>query len=101
MNFPKIPDKLYDILKWFTLIVLPAFGTLYSKLSNIWSLPYGEQVASTVIAVVAFLGVVLGISTYAYNKQPTTVDVLEYADDVEDYEVEYDLDEDTEDGDAE
>ena len=31
----KLPDKVYDVLKWIALIVLPASGTLYSVLSGI------------------------------------------------------------------
>ena len=29
----KISDKIYDILKWLVIIVLPAAGTLYAALS--------------------------------------------------------------------
>ena len=64
----KMSNKLYDVLKWITVIALPAFGTLYSKLSNIWGLPYGNQMAETIIAIVAFLGALLMISTHQYNK---------------------------------
>lgn len=43
----KMPDKLYDILKWVTMIVIPGLGTLYSalplygafRLGNRWFLP--------------------------------------------------------------
>ena len=34
----KIPDKLYDILKWVVIIVLPAIATLYAALSAVWAL---------------------------------------------------------------
>ena len=103
MNIFKLPDRVYDILKQITTVVLPACGTLYFALSGIWGFPYGEQIVGTITAVVTFLGVVLGISTYKYNQTPTTEDVLEYADEIDesDYEVEYDLDEETEEGDAE
>lgn len=63
-----LPNKVYDVLKWGTLIALPAIGTLYFALSGIWGLPYGEQVTGTIVAVEAFLGTVLGISTAQYNK---------------------------------
>ena len=33
----KIPDKLYDILKWVVIIVLPAIATLYAALSAVWA----------------------------------------------------------------
>ena len=61
-------NKTYDILKWVAQFFLPATGTLYFALASIWGLPYGEQVVGTIIAIDAFLGVVLGISTAQYNK---------------------------------
>ena len=61
-------NKTYDILKWVAQFFLPATGTLYFALATIWGLPYGEQVVGTIIAIDAFLGVVLGISTAQYNK---------------------------------
>lgn len=62
-------DKTYDILKFIAQIVLPATGTLYFALAGIWGLPYGEEIVGTITAVDTFLGVVLGISTNAYNKE--------------------------------
>lgn len=64
-----IPDKVYDILKWIVMIVLPACGTLYSALSGIWGFPYGEQIVGTISAFTAFLGIILGVTTVAYKKQ--------------------------------
>ena len=61
-------NKVYDILCYFSRYVLPGLGTLYFALSQIWGLPYGEQIVGTIAAVNAFLGVLLGISTYQYNK---------------------------------
>lgn len=65
----KLNNKLYDILKWVALIVLPALGTLYFTLSGIWKLPYGEEIVGTITAIDTFLGALLGISTYNYNKK--------------------------------
>ena len=64
----KLSNKVYDILKWIAMVVLPALGTLYFALAGIWGLPFGEQIVGTVTAVDAFLGVVLGVSTAQYNK---------------------------------
>lgn len=64
----KLPDKVYNILKWIALIVLPACGTLYFTLSGIWGFPYGEAIVGTITAVNVFLGALLGISTATYNK---------------------------------
>lgn len=61
-------NKVYDVLKWIAQILLPAIGTLYFALAQIWGFPYAEQVVGTITAIDAFLGVILGISTYQYNK---------------------------------
>ena len=64
----KMSNKVYDVLKWIAMYLLPALGTLYFALSGIWALPYGEQVVGTITAVDTFLGVILGISNAQYNK---------------------------------
>ena len=64
----KLSNKVYDVLKWIAMYLLPAAGTLYFALSGIWCLPYGEEVVGTITAVDTFLGVILGISSVTYNK---------------------------------
>lgn len=63
-----LPNKVYDVLKWIALVVLPATATLYFALSGIWGLPYGEQIVGTIVAVETFIGAILGISNINYNK---------------------------------
>lgn len=62
-------NKVYDVLKWIAMYLLPALGTLYFALAGIWGLPYGEQIVGTITAVDTFLGVIIGISTTQYNKR--------------------------------
>ena len=62
-------NKVYDVLKWITTVVLPAIGTLYFALAGIWDFPYADQVVGTITAVVTFLGIVLGISSAQYKKK--------------------------------
>ena len=62
-------NKVYDVLKWIAMYLLPAFGTLYFALASIWGLPYGEQIVGTITAIDTFIGVILGISTTQYNKR--------------------------------
>ena len=64
----KMNNKLYDVLKWIALIVLPAIGTLYFALAGIWELPFGEEIVGTIVAIETFLGAVLGISNAQYKK---------------------------------
>ncbi len=66
-----LKDKTYDILKWITVLFLPALGTFYFALSNIWPLPYGDKVVGTITAIVTFLGAILRISTSNYNGDGT------------------------------
>jgi hypothetical protein len=61
-------NKVYDVLKWIALIVLPAIATLYFAVAQIWGLPYGEEVVGTITAVDAFLGALLGVSNATYGK---------------------------------
>ena len=63
-----MPNKVYDWLKFAAQIILPALGTLYSALAGIWGFPYGEQIVGTIVAVDAFLGALLQISTSKYRK---------------------------------
>ena len=65
-------NKIYNVLKWIAMIVLPALATLYLGLSNVWGLPYGEEVSTTITLVNTFLGTVLMISTNQYNKRVDT-----------------------------
>lgn len=64
----KMSNKVYDVLKWIAMYLLPALGTLYFALSGIWGLPYGEEIVGTVTAIDTCLGVILGISSAQYNK---------------------------------
>ena len=62
-------NRTYDILKYIAQIVIPAIGVLWFTISQIWVMPYGEEILGTITAVDCFLGAILGISTMAYNKK--------------------------------
>ena len=64
----KLSNKTYDILVWIAQVVLPGIATLYSALAVIWGFPYGEQIVGTLVAVDAFLGGLLKVSTAQYKK---------------------------------
>ncbi len=68
MKLFKMSDKVYDVLKWIALILIPAIGTLYFALAGIWGFPYAEAIVGTLTAVDTFLGAILGISTSMYKK---------------------------------
>lgn len=62
-------SKVYDVLKWIALVVLPALSTLYIGLGQFWNIPYPSQIAGTIMLVDAFLGALLGISSIQYAKK--------------------------------
>lgn len=59
---------LYERLKFFTMIVLPALATLYLTLGYIWGFPAIEQTVGSMTAISTFLGVVLRISSKTYQQ---------------------------------
>lgn len=63
-----LKNSVYDALKYIAQILIPAIATLYFSVSQIWGLPYGEQIVGTLTAIDAFLGVCLGISSDNYHK---------------------------------
>ena len=65
----KLPEKLYEILRWVTWIVLPAIATLIAALNAAWAwnLPI-DAILSTFAAVETFIGVVLGIAKFTNDK---------------------------------
>ena len=65
-------NKAYDILKWMAILFLPALATLIDCVFTIWDIPYGHQIATTIVAFDAFLGAILGISSIQYKKGDDT-----------------------------
>ena len=64
----KLNDNLYNLLKWITLVVIPALTTAYVGLSAVWGWPYATEIAKTSAVVCTLLGALLGISTATYYK---------------------------------
>lgn len=64
----KLNDKVYDIMKWVVVLLLPALELAYGKLAGVWGLPFVDQIPETINIVTIFLGSVLAISTAEYNK---------------------------------
>ena len=66
----KIPDKVYDILKWIALICIPAIVTFLSVVLGVLEVdPKTINIVVTIIAAIGTLiGSLIGVSTAAYNK---------------------------------
>ena len=59
-----LPDKYYDLIKWFVTVVLPALSVAYVGLAGIWGFPYADEISRTVAVVYTLLCALMGISSY-------------------------------------
>ena len=71
---PLLANGVYDKAKPVVQLWLPAAGTLYFTIAQIWGLPHAEEVVGTIAAVTAFLGAVLMISSRTYNTSDAKYD---------------------------
>lgn len=65
----KLPDKIYDYLKWIVLIVIPALAVAYVGFAGIWGWPYADEISKTANVLCTLLGAILGISTATYYQE--------------------------------
>lgn len=63
-----LPDAWYQRVRQLATIVLPALGTLYFALAQIWGFPAGDKVNGTIAAINLFLGSVAFVSKKVYDK---------------------------------
>ena len=63
-------NKVYDILKWVSTVVLPALATLILAIGQIWNVTaWTVPIGATIAAVATFMGAILGISSIQYAKR--------------------------------
>ena len=65
----KLPDRVYNILKWICLIALPALAVFYAVIAKIWGLPYVAEIPATINAIAVFIGALIGISQISISKE--------------------------------
>lgn len=71
----KMSNKVYDVLKWLSLIAIDAVGLFYNTMSSIWGLPFGDEVLATCTALSILIGTLIGISSSQYKKNNTDGDM--------------------------
>ena len=64
----KLPNAIYDVLKWLVVICFPALTTAYVGLDAVFGWGYGETVAKVSAIICTLFGALIGISTAEYNK---------------------------------
>lgn len=70
-------SKIYDVLKWTALVGLNAVGVAYESLSQVWNLPFGDEVAKTCSILALLIGTLIGVSSYKYSKAEVDIDDTE------------------------
>lgn len=64
-----LSNRLFDWLKWISIVCLPALSTFIVVISKIWGwADTGSMIAQTITAVGVLLGALLGISSIQYKK---------------------------------
>lgn len=75
----KMTNQTYDIWnkiqRW-----LPAVAVLYLALSQIWDLPYGDEINKTIMAICTFLASILEVSSANYYKNANEVNNFDTGD---------------------
>lgn len=69
-----LSSQAYDIIKWLAQIGLPALGSLYFALAQIWNFPNAEKVVGTIVVIDTFLGALLSLSARSYNASESKYD---------------------------
>lgn len=63
-----LPNKVYDVLKWISLVFLPAFITFYGVVATTCNIPHTQETLTIMVGFNTFLGTILGISNSQYKK---------------------------------
>ena len=61
-------NKTFDFLRFLAEIGITAVGTFYKVIAEIWTLPYGEAVLATSVALSTLIGVFVEYQRQKYAK---------------------------------
>ena len=61
MNY-KLPNGMYDVLKWIGLVACPALAVFYGVVAPLWDWPAPESVVTTINAIGVLIGALIGYS---------------------------------------
>lgn len=66
-------NRVFDTLKWISLVFLPALITFVGVVLNVLEVGNAEVILTIAIAFNTFLGSILGISNVNYNMKLTNL----------------------------
>jgi hypothetical protein len=67
-------DVAYKRLRFVAQMLLPALGTMWFTIGQLWHLPFVEETVGTILAIDTFLGFILGMSTKSFNASSDAYD---------------------------
>lgn len=70
-----LSNKMYDILKWICIVVLPACAVCYEALASVWGFPFAQEIPRTILIIQTFLGALLGVSSAQYYKASGSIEM--------------------------
>ncbi len=57
-----LPEKVYDVLKWVSLLAIPALAVFVNTVGPVWGMPCVDEVVTTLNAAGTLVGVLIGAS---------------------------------------
>lgn len=64
----KLPNNVYNVLKWVVMIALPAVALFIGAVGSDLGITDVDTVVRILNAFTALLGALIGISTFSHNK---------------------------------
>lgn len=64
----KLPNKVYDILKWTGLVALHGLAWFVGRVGPAWGMPNVDAIVLTLNSAGTLIGILIGVSTVNYNK---------------------------------
>lgn len=64
----KMSSKVYDFLKWFTLLFMPSLAVLVNAIGGTVGITNVDDIVIVINGLTVFLASILGISNMSYNK---------------------------------
>lgn len=85
----RISNNMYNFLKWFALVAIPAFEAFWLTVGKVWSFPYLTEIGTTIAAVGLLIAALIGVSTKGYrNLEEENANSPELDNPFDDYDIE-------------
>lgn len=72
---PKLPDKLYNWLKWGIMTVVPFLSWGYVELGKVWGWAYLDEISQTTKIITFVIGGIIGFCSWDYWKNNKVVPI--------------------------